>query len=1275
MQSGRIPYKGAEYNLIRIPKASYQLKEGERTFDALMRYLDQEEAEAAQAGTTGTKNAKMDELRDRAGLGDEPQSEVTPADEFMDEARREIAANPSYAPNLAEDVARTGRATTPKEDAALQLYVRDLENRRHAGENVRTEEIEAGVASKRSGTRWHEWGMTRQIELAADFSAAGILRKHLDAAGVDNPPSEEQMAKYEEMADKIAKQDAEIAELRKRKTEEEIDRLIEDAIKSRQKPAPKEKIGTKKERLQRQASDAVASFKSVWAQAMGGEQPSYQIKGGETEGPSYQLTPGESQIPDAERAKIVSAAANVVKAYAELGVNSFLEFTARVKQDIGALTEEQSKIFREEWDKQFAKAESPLGENPKPSMIGAEARSLARWAVESGIRGREKVIDAVHSALQQMGVEQTRDATMDAISGYGDFRQLPHDTVSDLVRGYRGEMQKLAQLRAMQQGEAPLRTGVEQGELTEEGRQLQKDVNEAKKKGGYTVTDPKRQLTSALQTAKTTVTNAITDADLAIKALEGAIKAKTPLAKPEERTPGPTDDDLKAMKAKLAEKRAQRKELKAQYDEIFPPKRTGHSDAQRLAMAENLMERLNKELAADIAAGNLLDKAKKEPLTSPTLTRQEALRGALKAALKAAREASPAYQAQQEAKENARYLKNLQRQEAFWNKRKEEAKAGILEKPKPKKTRTDKQILDQLVKNDASKREALAEIEAEKRRRWDLGQKIYAGLSEVATALPRELMAGLENSVVLRQGWFFTMQAPFHPVIVFSRILDGLQSMFSQRMAAASQENLRQRGNANEYDPAGIEMTVESGPLNKIDELYQSRIIGWLDKTENILWFPARWAAKAYIATARGFRTFSNGMKADLYDLLKHDTMQIRRFFNKHGMAKVPEWTQSDMELTGRSSNIFAGRGTGLKEGGILNYLLWAPKWAWSRIQAEFILPLQMATPQFLSRWNSDPAIRLAHARLYAQAAVGAAAHLAALYFALALLADDDEDKPTIDVDTTSTDLLKLKIRDTRIDVMGGLPQYLVFFSRLWHGTKKSTTGENIPLRGEGANRFKGDMWDEMTKQLRYKLGPTASGLVDFWTQKTAVGEELADNPLLRSGQIAGRRLVPMTWPDIFQAEKSLGLAQGTVASIEAFMGASVNTYGDYTNYREGTPADREKLFEKDLKGMKWDSPPPAYSEFLTPDQLKQVDARRQEVLGSAIHAGSAPLPKQKKGQSDAAYQESLQTHQDALGRLREMRQVIPQAEARKLLWGQYKDHGAAYRQRARELAKVYAEP
>ena len=141
-------------------------------------------------------------------------------------------------------------------------------------------------------------------------------------------------------------------------------------------------------------------------------------------------------------------------------------------------------------------------------------------------------------------------------------------------------------------------------------------------------------------------------------------------------------------------------------------------------------------------------------------------------------------------------------------------------------------------------------------------------------------------------------------------------------------------------------------------------------------------------------------------------------------------------------------------------------------------------------------------------------------------------------------------------------------------------------------------MWDEISRQGRYKLGPTASGLVDFFVQKTAVGQELPDNPAARAGSIVGQRMVPMTWADVYEAEKSLNLKQGIVAAIEAFMGASVNTYGQLTKYRNASEEDRAKMVKeaKAIKGgegmpdVKSDSETP-YKERLAAWQKKKAAA------------------------------------------------------------------------------------
>ena len=296
----------------------------------------------------------------------------------------------------------------------------------------------------------------------------------------------------------------------------------------------------------------------------------------------------------------------------------------------------------------------------------------------------------------------------------------------------------------MQAGRAPKKTGVERREPTDEERRLIKEVNEAKKRGGYTVTDPERQLKSALASAKTAARNRISDLEKAIAAREKIVSGQTALK----------------ADAELADLRKRRDELNEEYKKIFPPKKNGLSESQRLKMAEKMLdrqladlqtdldarryepkeskppltspeieakrkelkelrermtaarqaaseaelaeweseggaaaaakrkrpltdaqrlkareaslERQIETLLADLAAGRLATKPKATPLSSPEIEAMQRRLSHLKEVREQARAASPEYQAQEDAKQNARYKKTLERSLTFWEKRRDE---------------------------------------------------------------------------------------------------------------------------------------------------------------------------------------------------------------------------------------------------------------------------------------------------------------------------------------------------------------------------------------------------------------------------------------------------------------------------------------------------------------------------------------------------------------------------------------------------------------------------
>jgi hypothetical protein len=292
------------------------------------------------------------------------------------------------------------------------------------------------------------------------------------------------------------------------------------------------------------------------------------------------------------------------------------------------------------------------------------------------------------------------------------------------------------------------------------------------------------------------------------------------------------------------------------------------------------------------------------------------------------------------------------------------------------------------------------------------------------------------------------------------------------------------------------------------------------------------------------------------------------------------------------------------------------------------------------------------------------------------LLADDDpetDDEPTIELwDSRSSDFWKLKVGETRIDIMGGLPQLAVLATRFIRGTTKTSSGQIKNLRGPDRKYGAPGVWDAASQALRYKLGPSASGLADFFTGETAVGQPLPEGPVKRAAAIAGKRLTPMAYGDMWKAENELGLKRGTVSAIEAFFGASVGTHGDRTKYRDASEAERKEIVEKDIKNMAWDDPEkPAYSKFLTDDQLEQFSQRREEKQGLVIYNATY------HGKNE----DELKTRDKNREHLKEM--TVPFEEAKRLLQVYYHrpdDNGKrgrlteGYTQRLLELKRIYAE-
>jgi len=826
-------------------------------------------------GATSIKNAVVDELRAQRGLpemdGAPPQSQ----EEWMEVASQAMLENPLWTSELLAELTETPRNLSPVEIAALQQHYRALNDRFGAADadlasaarggdaaEIVKAQLEADTlynqieyfeeATKAAGREWGRSGVARQIVLARDYSLVGMMRKARVANGgnpVDNDKIRELADKVAELQDKLDKhiQEQEDAD-RERRVQQEIDKIKK----------------TKPTTTVRKAA-AAKRVDDAWANLMS------KAKG------KLFSTPVDIEV--------AAAGVELVRAYVDMGVVTFTEFMANVRKKVGDKAEKLESSFRDSWEQVKAQGGIPVLElDPLDlSSISRLAKQLQRALVESGVTERDAVVAAVHAELQEIIPDITERQTMDAMSGYGNFRQLSKDEIDVIIRDINGQLQQLGKLDDMQHGEAPRKTGQERREPTDEERRLIKKVNEAKKRGGYNVTDPARQLKGALQAAKTAVLNQIADMTQEIESGEKIVKNKTTLK---------ADNELEQL-------RKQRDELRELHAKIF--QKPGMTDEQKIAAAEKALDKAISQMEADIASGDIGPKPKKAPLTSPALDAKRARLAALRALRAEMRE---------EANPNARYKASLTKRLADWKQRIAEEDFAPRKRPQPK---LDKEALAIKYEIEQEKMKFDALAEAYRRKRMKFGAKVLDNFLEVLRTT-RNVMTGGEFSAVFRQGGFVTAA---HPVMAAKALPSMFHAFSHKRGEFESAEEIRSRENYLLYKQAGLAITVVEGKLSKQEEATMSR---WSKYIPGIA------------GSVRAYVTFINRIRADYFDAL------VQARFGDQGI------TLEQAKVLATLVNVATGRGVLGPRGAMgavaAASVFFAPKFVASRFQLAVGQPL-----------------------------------------------------------------------------------------------------------------------------------------------------------------------------------------------------------------------------------------------------------------------------------------------------------------------------------------------
>lgn len=367
--------------------------------------------------------------------------------------------------------------------------------------------------------------------------------------------------------------------------------------------------------------------------------------------------------------------------------------------------------------------------------------------------------------------------------------------------------------------------------------------------------------------------------------------------------------------------------------------------------------------------------------------------------------------------------------------------------------------------------------------------------------VPRTMMATTDLSFGFRQGVFMLGR----PKQFFPAFKEQFKFFASEKAYQGLIENIKTRSTYLKMKQAGLALTEIGGQITKREEAFMGNL------AEKIPLY-----GKLVRASNRAYTGFANKLRADLFDdLLKK--------------AQIAGKDIDDTFLKSLADFINAGTGRGkfgLAETGILpksmekaapvmNAVFFSPRLMASR--------LNLLNPYFYI--HLDPFVRKeAMKTLFADAGI-----FASLYGLWKLNGGE------VGIDPRSADFGKLKIGNTRYDILGGFQQYVKLAAQLITGeVVSSTTGRTITL-GEG--------YKPLTRKeivLRFfenKTSPIASFLIGLMTGQTATGEDV-DVPT----EIINRFL-PMVVQDLYDISQEKG-AEGLLYGLPAIFGTGVQTYG-----------------------------------------------------------------------------------------------------------------------------------
>jgi hypothetical protein len=779
------------------------------------------------------------------------------------------------------------------------------------------------------------------------------------------------------------------------------------------------------------------------------------------------------------------------------------------------------------------KIATTIPKNKKEKSVLTEAGTLVisdsmlKKAIEEGAKDIQELTSIIHKKINNENITE-RDVR-DAISKYGKTKNLSQEEISVKLREFKRVGRLISAIEDAKSKIRPLKTGLQRDKLTDQERRMQSELKELIKDIPVENSTLETQLKSSLDAIKSRLRNQIAD-------LENRIK---------------TGD--KKVKKKGVQYDEEANELKAQRDSLKEViKLTEETEElpleERINRATSAIQRSIEEYERRIRDKDLEFKTKKEPVSSDAIELLKNHKKELKTTLTKMQEESGVIERKKlsNAKISVkRSIDNYERrikERDFIKKSKEELKSDDeLAELKARKIS---------IKSEFDRLQYLNELKNRTTR-----EKVIDGLIE-AWGLTRALRATGEFSFMLIQGGVLTLS---HPIDASKAFITAMNHFASSKKHDDWLNKIKTQDYYERAKASKLAITEPDVKLTAREEIFLG---GWVNHIWDIAGLPFKLVGKKAYDRWKLVNPVKAVERAGTGYL---NTLRLSRYIQGEEMLQIQgknfKDNFEDYKNVADVINTFSGRaslGAAERIAKPLAVIFFSPRlWASA---------VKQVTPYAFYHFGKmgskgDKWYKPSVAQKMAIADYMKYVALTGSVLSLvAIMQDEEEDGWRVELDSRSSDYLKLKRGNTTIDPWGGRQQMIVLQARLLSNSIKNYKGEVKPL---GLPNKTPTRMELLMRVVKNKLAPSSSMTVKFLESRNRkIGNEEVRVDAYGRLLTMEDELVNNLYPIYIETVKELHEEQpATVAAFIdflAFFGVGTQTFDAEKQKKENKELLRE---------------------------------------------------------------------------------------------------------------------